>query len=550
MKTRCFFCLLGGIIMGTSCSGNKGLDSRSLDDCPQIATWQLAGNDSVAVLDASLLKDTLEVRLSQLIEDMDIIKLDSRDEALVKGGVTAVSDNYILVGGSSMPCKLFDRQGKFLHRIGAIGQGPGEYTNIYSSQIDEAHNRIYLLPWTSKQLLAYDLEGNLVHSIPLPYVVPKGVFHVDTDKELLTIGMLPFQHLDGKKVLWQQDFQGNIRQEINAGFHHTYDDYSNEVSSNRNTSAFDFYIFHWAAINDSLYHYDAAANRLKPVLTADFGGRDVPKHGFAELPDYYFMDVITKVVNGQGMPPLNVIMDKQTLKGAYFVLRNDYLGNIPIEYPYAYFRERRFLMSMDPGDLSDQLERVLARPELLPAEEVNRLIKFKNSLSVDDNNYVLVGKLKADTRNLKLAVASTQSSVADEQAADRAKEIESDKTVSAEADTVWNQPFNTAALPDAINYFRANNRYKDWDTEKGKRIMVQAISEKDGTATDAQVRYGWDYNPQTGSMKNKKEGTCGVKELDEEALRLIREAKFLPGRSEEGTLVRSKFIIVIDFPSK
>lgn len=546
MKTFCSACLLVGILLWTSCSGKKDSDEKSLNDCPQIATKQLVGNDSVVVLNMDLLKDTLEVRISQLLESMDIIKLDSRDTALVKGGMISASEHYILVGGSSMPCKLFDKTGKFLYQIGHIGQGPGEYTNIYSSQIDEAHNRIYLLPWTSKQLLVYDLKGNILPAIPLPYVVPKGAFHVDTDKKLLTIGMLPFQYLEGAKVLWQQDFQGNVRQDLNVGLHYAGDDYSNEVNSKRNTSEFDFYLLRWMATRDSLYHYDAEANRLKPVLTADFGTREVPKHCFTELPNYYLINITTQVVNGQAMPPASILLDKQSLKGAYCVIVNDYLGGIPIEYPFECFSEGRFLMNMDPGDLTDRLERVLARPEGLSADELDRLTKFMNSISVDDNNYVLLGKLKRDAKNLSLSAASPASA----QAASASSAEKAPAAVSAEADTVWFFPFNTAALLDGANYMRANNKYKDWDPQKGKRVLVKAIAEKDGTTTDVHVVRGWDLEPKTGSLKNKKEGTCGVKELDQEAVRLIQTAKLLPGKTEKGEIVRSSFLFMIDFPSK
>lgn len=550
MKTFYSVCLLGSIFLWVSCSGKKNLNEMSLDDCPQVATWRVAGNDSVVVLDVNLLKDTLEVPISQLVEKIDIVKLDARDTALVKGGRISASEHYILVESSSMPCKLFDRKGKFLHQIGKIGQGPGEYTNIYGSQIDEAHDRIYLLPWTSKQLLAYDLQGNLVRSIPLPYVVPKGVFHVDTDKELLTIGMLPFEYLDGKRVLWQQDFQGNVKQKIDAGFQSMYGDYSNEVSSNRNTTVFDFYIFHWAATSDSLYHFDAAANRLIPVFTADFGAQDIPKHSYAELPDYYLANVITEVVHGQGMPPVSALVDKKTLRGAYCVFAIDCLGNIPIEYPYDCFFEGRFLMCFDPGDLTDRLDQALAHPDRLPEEERERLTAFRNSISPDDNNYVMIGELKKDIRNLNLSTAPRQSEPASAQTAERSGETIESHADIADTDTICSLPFNTAILPDALNYFRINNRYKDWSPDKGKRIMIGAVAEKNGKATDVKVVCSWDYNPGTESMKNKMDGTSGIKELDEEALRLIREATLLPGKTKEGTPVRSKFVIMVDFPPK
>ena len=38
-------------------------------------------------------------------------------------------------------------------RLAGLGKVPGEYTNIYDAQIDEVNNRIYMLPWTSNQLL-------------------------------------------------------------------------------------------------------------------------------------------------------------------------------------------------------------------------------------------------------------------------------------------------------------------------------------------------------------------------------------------------------------
>lgn len=152
------------------------------------------------------------------------------------------------------------------------------------------------------------------------------------------MGILPFQDLENKFVLWQQDLKGNVLQSISSTPYYTYDDYSNEVSSNRNAGSFDFFIFNWSAVQDSLYHYDAKENRLVPVFTANFGTQDIPKHTYTEFPGYYWVNIITEVVNGQGMPPMNVLIDKHSLKGTYCTLVIDELGGIPVEYPYDCFR--------------------------------------------------------------------------------------------------------------------------------------------------------------------------------------------------------------------
>ena len=97
------------------------------------------------------LKDTVDIPLSYLTEELQVVKLDNRDEALVGGWIrTTVGEKYILVSNNKQtPYKLFTRDGKFITTIGAYGQGPNEYGNTYADQLDEAHNRIYILPWQS-----------------------------------------------------------------------------------------------------------------------------------------------------------------------------------------------------------------------------------------------------------------------------------------------------------------------------------------------------------------------------------------------------------------
>ena len=108
------------------------------------------------------LKDTVDIPLSYLTEELQVVKLDNRDEALVGGWIrTTVGEKYILVSNNKQtPYKLFTRDGKFITTIGAYGQGPNEYGNTYADQLDEAHNRIYILPWQSDKLLVFDLQGS------------------------------------------------------------------------------------------------------------------------------------------------------------------------------------------------------------------------------------------------------------------------------------------------------------------------------------------------------------------------------------------------------
>lgn len=126
-------------------------------------------------------------------------------------------------------------------------------------------------------------------------------------------------------------------------------------------------------------------------------------------------------------------------------------------------------------------------------------------------------------------------SQSDETIKDELNEIEATQAKAAntpaEEDSIWKIPYYTANLEDAINYFRKNNKYKDWDPKNGKRTLLSAVIEKDGTPTSIIIRK-----------------TSGIKELDEEAVRLVGNAKISPAKDENQKPLRSEWFISIPFP--
>jgi TonB family protein len=108
----------------------------------------------------------------------------------------------------------------------------------------------------------------------------------------------------------------------------------------------------------------------------------------------------------------------------------------------------------------------------------------------------------------------------------------SDEYYLDEDTTVYDGPMleSTAELPDAAAYFIKNNKYKDWDKNDKKRVVIKGIVEKDGTITNVSI---------ASSSK--------VDKLDQEALRLIKSAKYIPGRAK-GKIVRSKYTNFVFFP--
>lgn len=349
--------------------------------------------------DLKALKDTVDIPLSYLTEELQIVKLDNRDEALIGGwGRTTVSDNYILVSNKKQtPYKLFTRDGKFVTTIGAYGEGPNEYANTYAEQLDEAHDRIYILPWQSNKLLVFDLKGNPQPSIPLCLRVPKGQFKVDTKKSEVTVTTLPFQ--GAPAVVWTQDFEGKRKNFIPALHLMVPRDFSNEVFMDKNTS--DYSVMLMTIVPsprvDSLYHYNSQQNRLEARFTVSYPNKEeIPWHGYTEYPRHFVGDVSVPVQvsanTWSGSRPAKYIVDKQTLHGNYFRLYNDFLGTKKMQI-WPSFANGYYINNMEPAQLKETLEKELARKDL-PNDVRKRIQTLVKSLDEGGNNVVLFAKMK------------------------------------------------------------------------------------------------------------------------------------------------------------
>ena len=180
------------VILSACHPTSSPIPASSWEELPVVAERMEANGHPFIVCHLEKLTDSIRIPLSQLVEDLEIIPLENKDEAYVRNTSIRISENYILLHSSrNMPFKLFTRKGKFVCNIGSVSHLPGGYTQVYDFQLDEVHNRIYLMPWNATELIVYDLQGRLQPSIPLnspneeTWKLPKSVFHVDGDKQEL-----------------------------------------------------------------------------------------------------------------------------------------------------------------------------------------------------------------------------------------------------------------------------------------------------------------------------------------------------------------------------
>ncbi|WP_317468941.1 6-bladed beta-propeller [Bacteroides hominis] len=147
------FLLLIGVFVLLGCSSNKKQEPISKSGIPVINLSE----------DVSTVPSLL---LSEVAEKLEIVPLEMTDQSML-GEIRRiqVTDHNIWIDhGREFYIYRFSRSGKFLNKIGSIGQGPGEYTTYSTFLVDEDKKEVYIIANTNG-VLAYDFEGNFKRKI-------------------------------------------------------------------------------------------------------------------------------------------------------------------------------------------------------------------------------------------------------------------------------------------------------------------------------------------------------------------------------------------------
>lgn len=344
----------------------------------------------IVVLDEAKVTEKKTVKLSDLVEDFQIIRFENKDEAFFKAFWMYFSDNYICIRQSGNPIKLFDKSGRYLGNVGNIGQGPGEYNHIYDILLDEKGQSIYVTPIVGDNVLHYDLTGKYIDKLRFGEKINKGRMFLSPDASTLSLVHLCFrdagdkftganvqlQNPDSVQYVYVEEIASNMKNQegMRVGF-------NDEIWSYRNSADFPFMMTH----TDTLYHYNSQTNKIQAAFTMSM---DPDKKGdsffiFNEWPHHYFVTIV-----GEG--GRNILVSKERPVGYEVEFVNDFMGNLEF-YPLT--QDGYFFQNWEPAELREALEEALASGNC-PDDQKEKLKAFMQTLHDNDNNLLFLGKLK------------------------------------------------------------------------------------------------------------------------------------------------------------
>ena len=367
------FLLAGGIFSCTSKDKNNATIANN------------SSENTLTLCDYSKVTDTIDVPLSEWVEDCQLVHFDNSDSALFKFWWPTITDHYIGIRQHGGVYKLFDREGKYLYDIGKIGQGPGEYSgSLYSEVIDETGKAIYLAPFSnSSKLYKYNIDGTFEKSIDLKNDLNKSKIALNSDGGISLVNLC-----FDKKGIFSAVVDANDQVTTYLGKAEditnpldekgNFSGFTNEIWSYGNTSDLTYMI----TGNDTLYIYDAQAGASKPL----FALSNLPeKEDFFKI----YFDLPQKYIVNLGRKGA-IAVDKKTQDTHYIRLKNDKFGGIgaPLCFTNGYF----FAM-YEPIHLMNAIEKRLSESRCTDNDK-KVLKELLGSLNEDDNNVMFVGKLK------------------------------------------------------------------------------------------------------------------------------------------------------------
>jgi hypothetical protein len=409
--------------------------------CSDKATHKLPlinfNGKEVAELDPKKLYDSTRIKLSQIADNIEVIKLQTTDESLLKSIFLQIGNEYILAKSGNQIFQ-FSITGKFIRLIAKKGRGPGE---IPSMGKNIAYN------FNEKFDILYVSVGNEIYLYKLSsgdFIGRKGLKGFEDLKEVRSITMTSTDSLfiysyfsrgvtgdspwSGVKVqdwndniIWEKQFNYNTWSIYPPPVDHELLHGSNiSIVCTENPREFIFQVDN----HDTSYVFSLNNSSLKPYLLRRVQGplKDGYPIDLISLGSYTIyqefnringfqlmrMDLLTKFVDINNIDNyIYNILYNDNNKTAYNIttFENDYFGfihrynglNKSRTYPSLASPYGKLLIAYPADEFLKLASEKLKQPGL-PKEIKGRLLSLSDSLTETDNPLLLIGDLKKDIK--------------------------------------------------------------------------------------------------------------------------------------------------------
>jgi hypothetical protein len=211
-----------------------------------------------------LIKDIVEDIRYIILEDNENSMFTAIDKLIIKGDRIYLLD---ITGPKSL--LVFDISGKFLHRVGRQGGGPGEYAHSIINFDVLDNNVVLLYDYVKRNMMFYDENGMYLKSIKSTFSFND--FIMLPENRYLISANIHEKHNDNREVILTRDLD-----HTDHSLFHFPDDYKDDKLNIRVFHPYRDHIAYMRPVSDTLFVLDKQAT-VTHAYFFDFGNKKLPE---------------------------------------------------------------------------------------------------------------------------------------------------------------------------------------------------------------------------------------------------------------------------------
>lgn len=341
-----------------------------------------------------------EIMLNELASDIRYVPLETTDDCLMNNEfyIMQYTGEDIITSGIFH----FDKNGKFLNKIGSKGQGPEEYLQGLFAFGDWKNKLLYVQNWTT--LTCYGFDGTFVRSVPTPQL-NMGAAGLFDENHILYSNDIYYADKANPIQLYMVDSQNGKTVSKWRGHLEENKKYGMILTSRDFMYNYDNSLFYKPALENVIFKILSPEKR-QLVYKFDCSGKDIdvsadevdPKKRFQFLSVYWAKETAQYLFVNYGMKNISRlgIYDKEKKTFTNVTIKDNLAGGYDI-HPAWTSDDNHLLMVYYAGGLLQDKEKRYSTG-LLP-ERKKELDELLKNIKEDDNPVVILVTLKPKKDN-------------------------------------------------------------------------------------------------------------------------------------------------------
>lgn len=341
-----------------------------------------------------------EIMLNELASDIRYVPLETTDDCLMNNEfyIMQYTGEDIITSGIFH----FDKNGKFLNKIGSKGQGPEEYLQGLFAFGDWKNKLLYVQNWTT--LTCYGFDGTFVRSVPTPQL-NMGAAGLFDENHILYSNDIYYADKANPIQLYMVDSQNGKTVSKWRGHLEENKKYGMILTSRDFMYNYDNSLFYKPALENVIFKILSPKKR-QLVYKFDCSGKDIdvsadevdPKKRFQFLSVYWAKETAQYLFVNYGMKNISClgIYDKEKKTFTNVTIKDNLAGGYDI-HPAWTSDDNHLLMVYYAGGLLQDKEKRYSTG-LLP-ERKKELDELLKNIKEDDNPVVILVTLKPKKDN-------------------------------------------------------------------------------------------------------------------------------------------------------